>query len=165
MQTGSDELLKLMGRHYDTAFFEEKIACVRRAMEAPGKPLVFFGIDLMVGLPGETPELFEQSKAFIERIHPAFIHVFPYSRRPGTPAASMPGQVDELEKKRRVAVLEELSSRLHAEFIEANRGVRETVLFESACKQGLMEGYTGNYIRISRPYDPGLVNTLVDVTI
>lgn len=165
LQTGSDELLKLMGRHYDTAFFEEKIAAVRRAMEAPGRPLVFFGIDVMVGLPGETPELFEQTRTFIERIRPAFIHVFPYSRRPGTPAAAMPGQTDEQEKKRRVAVLEELCSRLHYEFIEANRGIRETVLFESACKQGLMEGYTGNYIRISRPYDPELVNTLVDVTI
>lgn len=165
LQTGSDELLKLMGRHYDTAFFEEKIAAVRRAMEAPGRPLVFFGIDVMVGLPGETPELFEQTRTFIERIRPAFIHVFPYSRRPGTPAAAMPGQTDEQEKKRRVAVLEELCSRLHSEFIEANRGIRETVLFESACKQGLMEGYTGNYIRISRPYDPELVNTLEDVTI
>ena len=77
----------------------------------------------------------------------------------------MPGQVEETVKKHRVAVLEELCARLHGEFREANRGVRERVLFESTVRDGLMEGYTGNYIRITRPYDPALVNTLVDIVI
>lgn len=163
LQTGSDVQLERMGRHYDTAFFRRKIEYVRERMEGPGKPLVFFGIDVMVGLPGETEELFERTRAFIEEIHPAFIHVFPYSRRPGTPAASMPDQVPEEEKKRRVAVLEGLCARLHSEFVEANRGVAEKVLFESTSRGGKMEGYTGNYIRVERPYDPSLVNTLVDV--
>ena len=165
LQTGSDAQLARMGRHYDTAFFAERIEYIRRAMEGPGKPKVFFGIDVMVGLPGETPELFEETKSFIERIRPAFIHVFPYSRRPGTPAAEMPDQVAEEEKKRRVEELEALCARLHGEFREANRGVAEKVLFESTKRGGMMEGYTGNYIRISRPYDKALVNELVNVII
>ena len=165
LQTGSDTLLAAMGRHYDTAFFAERLEMVRRKMERPGGPKVFFGIDVMVGLPGETDALFKETFRFIDRVHPAFIHVFPYSRRPGTPAAAMPGQVDETVKKHRVAVLEELCARLHAEFREANRGVRERVLFESTDRGGMMEGYTGNYIRIARPYDPAMVGTLTDIVI
>ena len=165
LQTGSDELLERMGRHYDTRFFADKLAYVRKVMEGPGKPLVFFGIDVMVGLPGETDALFRQTVEFLESVRPSFIHVFPYSRRPGTPAAEMDGQVDEAVKKKRVDVLEELSSRLHAEFVEANRGVHERVLFESTDRQGFMEGYTGNYIRIRRPYEAALSGKIVDVTI
>ena len=165
LQTGSDELLGRMGRHYDTAFFARKLDYVRRAMEGPGKPLVFFGIDVMVGLPGETEELFRQTYGFLERVRPSFIHVFPYSRRPGTPAAEMPGQVAESVKKERVEALEGLCARLHDEFVEANRGVHEKVLFESTDREGFMEGYTGNYIRIRRPYDAALSGKIVDVTI
>lgn len=165
LQTGADSQLEAIGRHYDTAFFRGRIDYIRSKMEAPGRPKVFFGIDVMVGLPGESEELFLQTKEFIESVKPAFIHVFPYSKRPGTPAASMPGQVSEEEKKSRVAVLEELCTRLHEEFVEENRGVAEKVLFESACKDGMMEGYTGNYIRVRRPYDKSLVNTIVDITL
>ena len=165
LQTGSDELLARMGRHYDTAFFAERVAAIRRKLERPGGPKVFFGIDVMAGLPGETEELFADTFRFIDELRPAFIHVFPYSRRPGTPAARMPGQVPEAVKKHRVAVLEGLCADLHAAFREANRGVRERVLFESTERGGMMEGYTGNYIRIARPYDPALVNTLVDIVI
>lgn len=165
LQTGSDALLESMGRRYTTAFFADKLEYVRKAMERPGGPLVFFGIDVMVGLPGETEELFAQSVAFLERVRPSFIHVFPYSRRPGTPAADMPGQVAENVKKERVAVLEELSSRLHSEFVQANKGVHERVLFESTDRQGFMEGYTGNYIRVRRPYEEALSGKIVDVTI
>ena len=165
LQTGSDELLLRMGRKYDTTLFAGKLEYIRRRMETPGSPKVFFGIDLMVGLPGETEELFRRSLGFLEGIRPAFIHVFPYSRRPGTPAAAMPGQVPEAEKHRRVAVVEELCARLHAEFIDANRGVREKVLFESTDRDGFMEGYTGNYIRVSRSFDPSLVGQLVEVVL
>ena len=165
LQTGSDTLLSKMGRRYDTAFFREKLDYIRMRMEGPGKPKVFFGIDVMAGLPGETRELFLESVAFIESIRPAFIHVFPYSPRPGTPAAVMDGQVPAPEKARRVALLEELCATLHSEFIEANRGVREQVLFESKEKGGLMGGYTGNYIRITRPYDPALSGRLADIII
>lgn len=165
LQTGSDELLYRMGRKYDTALFAGKLEYIRSRMETPGSPKVFFGIDLMVGLPGETEELFMESCGFLERIRPAFIHVFPYSRRPGTPAASMSGQVPEAEKHRRVAVVEALCARLHTEFLEANHGVREKVLFESTDRNGLMAGYTGNYIRVSRAFDPSLVGRLTEVVL
>lgn len=166
LQTGADVLLQKMGRHYSTEDFAALIDYVRKAFEGPGKPLVFFGIDVMVGIPGETPELFQQTYAFLEqRVRPSFIHVFPYSRRPGTPAASMPGQVSESVKKERVAALEELSSRLHEEFVAANRGVHERALMESTEHNGFMEGYTGNYIRIRRPWDPSLCGKIIDVTI
>lgn len=165
LQTGSDEILKRMGRHYDTNFFAERIAYIRKAMEAPGKPEVFFGIDVMVGLPGETDEHFRRTCEFIGSIRPAFIHVFPYSRRPGTVAAEFPDQVRDEVKTSRVAELEELCARLHADFVERNRGIKEKVLFESTDRKGMMEGYTGNYIRIERPYDPTLVGKLSDVTI
>ena len=165
LQTGSDTLLKAMGRRYDTAFFADRIAYIRSRMEGPGRPKVFFGIDTMVGLPGETEELFRETYDFIAGIRPAFIHVFPYSRRPGTPAAKMPGQIIERVKHERVLALEELCARLHADFVEANRGIRERVLFESKEKDGNMSGYTGNYIRIVRPYDEALVGRLTDIII
>lgn len=165
LQTGSDTLLKAMGRRYDTAFFADRLAYIRSRMEGPGKPKVFFGIDTMVGLPGETDELFRETYDFIAAVRPAFIHVFPYSRRPGTPAATMPGQVSEQVKHERVLALEELCDRLHSEFVEANRGIREKVLFESKEKNGNMSGYTGNYIRIERAYDPELVGKLTDIII
>ena len=134
-------------------------------MEGPGKPKVFFGIDTMVGLPGETEGLFRETYDFSARLRPAFIHVFPYSRRPGTPAAKMPGQLTEAVKHERVLALEELCERLHSEFVEENRGIRERVLFESKEKDGSMSGYTGNYIRITRPYDASLVGRLTDIII
>lgn len=165
LQTGSDIQLKRMGRKYDTAFFADRINYIRSKMEGPGKPKVFFGIDTMVGLPGETEELFMDTYRFIESIRPAFIHIFPYSKRPGTKAALMPDQVPEQIKKERVDRLEELCARLHDKFLEENRGIKETVLFESSEKNGMMGGYTGNYIRIEREYEPELVGKLTEVTI
>ena len=165
LQQGTDELLARMGRKYTTAFFADRIAYIRNKMEGPGKPKVFFGIDVMAGLPGETEELFLQELEFLKQIKPAFIHVFPYSRRPGTPAATMPDQVPEPVKAERVARLEELCKTLHGEFVEANRGIRERVLFESKEKDGSMSGYTGNYIRITRPYDEALVGKLTELII
>jgi threonylcarbamoyladenosine tRNA methylthiotransferase MtaB len=165
LQQGTDVILASMGRKYTTSFFAGRIAYIHSRMEGPGKPKVFFGIDVMAGLPGETEELFRQELAFLEELQPAFIHVFPYSKRPGTPAAVMPGQVPEQVKAERVARLEELSGRLHSGFIEANRGIRERVLWESREKDGTMSGYTGNYIRIYRPWDESLVGKLTEITI
>jgi threonylcarbamoyladenosine tRNA methylthiotransferase MtaB len=165
LQQGTDTILSRMGRKYTTAFFADRIAYIRSRMEGPGKPKVFFGIDVMAGLPGETEELFQQEIEFLKEIRPAFIHVFPYSKRPGTPAATMPDQVPEQVKAERVARLEELCSTLHGEFVESNRGIREKVLFESKEKDGSMSGYTGNYIRITSPYDAALVGKLTEVTI
>jgi threonylcarbamoyladenosine tRNA methylthiotransferase MtaB len=165
LQTGSDELLERMGRRYDTAFFADRIALIRDKMERPGAPKVFFGIDVMVGLPGETDELFAQTCAFIRRVRPAFIHVFPYSRRPGTRAATMKGQLPERIKTERVAQLKALSDSLSEAFLAENRGIAETVLFESREKGGTMSGYTRNYIRITVPYDKDLVGKTAPVII
>ncbi len=173
LQTGSDTLLKRVGRKYTTEFFADRIEYIRSRMDPrPGtpegnlKPFVFFGIDVIAGLPGETEELFGETCSFLEeRIKPAFIHIFPYSRRPGTAAASWKDQVKDSVKTERVARLEELSDRLHADFISRNRGRHSQVLWESDCKNGMMGGFTGNYIRLERPYDPDRVNTIEDIVI
>ena len=166
LQSGSDTLLKKVGRRYDTTLFASRIDYIRQAMERPGEPKVFFGIDVIVGLPGETEDLFLETYHFLkDRIKPAFLHVFPYSKRPGTRAAAMPDQVQDSVKTDRVARLEALSDDLHAAFVAANKGLPERVLWESSVKGGLMFGYTGNYIRVEKPYDPALVNTLENIVI
>ncbi len=166
LQSGCDTILREMGRRYDTAAFARKIQYIRERSEFPGGPKVFFGIDVIVGFPGETDELFMETYNFLKDVvKPAFIHIFPYSRRAGTPAAERKNQVQDSVKTRRVQMLEELCARLHEEFLESNRGVAEKVLFESTDKKGMMEGYTGNYIRISRPYDPGLIGKIADIVI
>ena len=166
LQSGCDTILREMGRRYDTAAFAHKIQYIRERTEVPGGPKVFFGIDVIVGFPGETDELFMETYTFLrDVVRPAFIHIFPYSRRAGTPAAERKDQVQDCKKTLRVQMLEELSAQLHAEFLESNKGVAEQVLFESTDRKGMMEGYTGNYIRISRPFDPALIGKIVDVTI
>ena len=173
LQTGSDTLLKRVGRKYTTEFFADRIEYIRSRMDPrPGtpegnlKPFVFFGIDVIAGLPGETEELFGETCSFLEeRIKPAFIHIFPYSRRPGTAAASWKDQVRDSVKTERVARLEELCDKLHADFISRNRGRHSQVLWESDCKNGMMGGFTGNYIRLERPFDPDRVNTIEDIVI
>jgi threonylcarbamoyladenosine tRNA methylthiotransferase MtaB len=158
LQSGSDTLLKRVGRRYDTTLFASRIDYIRKAFETSK---VFFGIDVIVGLPGETEELFQETYDFLKnRIRPAFIHVFPYSRRPGTRAAEWKDQVRDSVKTERVARLEALCEELHSSFIAANKGFKETVLWESSVKNGLMGGYTGNYIRVEKPADPAKFNTL-----
>ncbi|MGN1215831.1 MAG: tRNA (N(6)-L-threonylcarbamoyladenosine(37)-C(2))-methylthiotransferase MtaB [Candidatus Cryptobacteroides sp.] len=162
LQTGSDTLLARVGRKYTTDFFAERIDCIRSVLGE----YVFFGIDVIAGLPGETPELFEQTYSFLkERVRPAYIHVFPYSKRPGTVAALWKDQVKDSVKTERVALLESLCSELHEDFIGKNRGRHERVLWESDEKNGMMGGYTGNYIRIEKPYDASSVGMIEDIII
>ena len=170
LQSGSDAILKRVGRRYTTEFFADRIDYIRSVMdprqEDTTKPFVFFGIDVIAGLPGETDELFEETYSFLkDRVKPAFIHVFPYSRRPGTVAAGWKDQVRDSLKTERVARLETLCGELHSEFVAKNRGRHSQVLWESDVKDGMMGGYTGNYIRVERPYDPALVNMIEDITI
>lgn len=173
LQTGSDALLKRVGRKYSTDFFADRINYIRSKMdplqdipEGNLKPFVFFGIDVIAGLPGETEEMFEETYNFLGNIiKPAFIHVFPYSRRPGTVAATWKDQVKDSMKTERVARLERLCSELHSDFVEKNRGRHSQVLWESDVKDGRMGGFTGNYIRLERPYDPSRVNTIEDIII
>ena len=166
LQSGSDTILSQMGRRYDTAAFASKIAYIRKALEGPGRLPVFIGIDVIVGFPGETDELFMETYNFLKDVvKPSFIHIFPYSRRAGTPAAERRDQVQDSIKTRRVQALEELSGKLHSEFIAANKGLKSKVLFESTDRNGMMSGYTENYIRIERPFDPSAINRIREVEI
>lgn len=166
LQSGCDTILKEMGRRYDTRSFSRKIEYIREKTEVAGGPKVFFGIDVIVGFPGETDVLFMETYNFLKDVvKPAFIHIFPYSRRAGTPAAERKDQVQDSVKTARVQMLEELSAKLHKEFIESNKGVKEKVLFESTDKNGMMEGYTGNYIRVSREYDPELIGKIIEIVL
>lgn len=175
LQSGSDTILKDVGRKYTTEFFANKIDYIREKMNPkPGelnadgskKPDVFFGIDVIAGLPGETDELFLETYNFLrDRVKPAFIHIFPYSRRAGTRSAARKDQVQDCVKTKRVAMLEELCKTLNEEFIVSQKGVREQVLFEEDNNDGVMSGYTGNYIKVDRPWDPTLAGKIVEVTL
>ncbi len=175
LQSGSDTILKDVGRKYTTAFFAEKIDKIRERMNPkPGetypdgslKPSVFFGIDVIAGLPGETDELFMETYNFLrDRIRPSFIHIFPYSRRAGTRSAVRKDQVQDCVKTKRVAMLEELCKSLNEDFISSQKGVRERVLFEDSNNNGIIGGYTGNYIRVERKWDENLAGKIVEVTL
>ena len=167
IQSGCDRTLKAMHRRYTARQFEEKIALIRDILEKPEERYtrVFFGIDVIVGFPGETEADFEETYRLLERVRPAFLHIFPYSRRAGTPAAERPDQVQESVKTARVQRLEALSDRLHADFTAANAGRRAKVLFESTMKGGKMFGYTDNYLRVERPYDKNLIGKIVEIKI
>ena len=124
IQSGSDKILGLMRRRYTTAKFAERIAAVRKAM-----PDAFIGIDVIVGFPGETEEDFRATYDFLAGIEPAFLHIFPFSERAGTPAVTMPGKVQSSVATRRVADLEELCARLHGDFCRQAVGTEADVLF------------------------------------
>ena len=159
LQSGCDRILALMRRRYNTARFADRIAAVRAQI-----PDVFFGVDVIVGFPGETDEDFEQTYRFLEQeVHPAFLHVFPYSVRPNTPAAVMPNQVQSSVATQRVERLSALSARLYREFAMAHLGQEAKVLWESTRHGGKMFGFTENYLKVSVPFDRELINTITRV--
>lgn len=161
LQCGSDKILAAMRRRYNTTMFAQKIEMIRRIMGD-----VFFGIDVIVGFPGEGEEEFRECYNFLKDIiKPAFIHVFPYSRRANTPAAQMPNQVQESIKSSRVEALSQLCEELHKEYEQRYKGTKQQVLFESTQKGGMMYGYTGNYIKIERPYDKSKIGKIVEEVI
>lgn len=158
IQSGSDKILGLMRRRYTTAKFAERIAAVRKAM-----PDAFIGIDVIVGFPGETEEDFRATYDFLAGIEPAFLHIFPFSERAGTPAVTMPGKVQSSVATQRVADLEELCARLHGGFCRQAVGTEADVLFESTMRGGWMFGFTGNYRRVKAPYDRTKINRICRV--
>jgi threonylcarbamoyladenosine tRNA methylthiotransferase MtaB len=160
LQSGCDRILALMRRRYTTEKFAERLVKVREKM-----PDAFIGVDVIVGFPGETDEDFEQTHAFLERVRPAFLHVFPYSVRPGTPAATMPAQVPPPVAAERVKRLTELSDRLHREFCARFEGRPVRVLWESTERDGTMSGFTENYVRVHAPWDAAKVGTVEDVVL
>ncbi len=158
IQSGSDRILGLMRRRYTTAKFADRIAAVRGAM-----PDAFIGIDVIVGFPGETDEEFQKTYDFLSQIRPAFLHIFPFSERAGTPAVDFEGKVQSSVATRRVAILEELCRSLHYDFCAEGVGGQADVLFESTMRGGRMSGYTDNYVRVSVPYRRELINKICRV--
>lgn len=155
IQSGCDRVLHEMRRRYNTAMFEARIEAVRKAM-----PNAFIGIDVIAGFPGETDEEAEQTYRFLERLEPAFLHVFPFSARANTPAAAMKNKVQDSVKTARAARLEELCESLHRKFYEKYIGSEASVLWESSPKAGWMVGFTENYIKVRTPFDRSKINTI-----
>ena len=159
LQSGSDEVLKLMHRHYDTTLYARKIDKIRTVI-----PDAFVGVDLIVGARGETGELFEQSYRFVESLDVSRLHVFPYSERPGTVALRIEHVVDKHEKDERVARMLRLSDVKLRRFTSRFIGTRRPVLMEHSVKDGkTMHGFTDNYLRVEVPCDDSLANKIVDV--
>lgn len=161
LQSGSDEVLRLMHRRYDKALFAHKIQLIKEKM-----PNAFIGVDVMVGCRGEKPELFDECYRFLDALDVTQLHVFPYSERPGTAALRIPYTVDEQEKKRRSKLLLDMSDRkLHA-FYEAHIGHDTEVLLEKATRGKAMHGFTPDYVRVELPArlaDESLDNMIVKV--
>ena len=143
LQSGSDEVLELMHRRYDTALFAHKIKLIKEKM-----PDAFIGVDVMVGSRGERPEYFEDCYNFLDSLPVTQLHVFPYSERPGTAALSIPYVVDDREKKHRAHKLLKLSDEKTRAFYAEHIGQEADVLFEKAARGKAMHGFTDNYIRV-----------------
>ena len=158
LQSGSTRILGLMRRRYTAEKYRERIAKIRELM-----PDSFLGVDVIVGFPGEGEEEFMESYRLLEEVGASFLHIFPFSERPGTPAVTMPGKVQSRISTERVSRLEELSSRLHRAFAERFIGTERDVLFESTNHDGVMYGYTDNYLRVVVPYDARVINQICKV--
>ncbi|MBR6489106.1 MAG: tRNA (N(6)-L-threonylcarbamoyladenosine(37)-C(2))-methylthiotransferase MtaB [Muribaculaceae bacterium] len=159
LQSGNDEVLQLMRRHYTRDLFARKVERIHSAI-----PHCFIGVDVMVGTRGETPERFEDSLQFITSLGVQHLHVFPYSERPGTLALRIPYIVPKEVREERVARMMELSERQQQEFIERQLGTERPVLFEQPpAGSKVMHGFTDNYIRVTVPYREELVNTVTPV--
>ena len=143
LQSGSDEVLELMHRRYDTALFARKIKLIKEKM-----PDAFIGVDVMVGSRGERPEYFEDCYNFLDSLPVTQLHVFPYSERPGTAVLSIPYVVDDREKKHRAHKLLKLSDEKTRAFYAEHIGQEADVLFEKAARGKAMHGFTDNYIRV-----------------
>lgn len=146
LQSGSDEVLRLMHRHYDSHLFAEKILRIKELM-----PQAFIGVDVMVGCRGETMECFNETYELLKQLPVSQLHVFPYSERPGTAALRIPYVVDEKEKKRRAHELISLSDEKTENFYASHIGQHAEVLFEKARRGKAMHGFTRNYIRVELP--------------
>lgn len=160
LQSGADEMLRLMRRRYDTALYADKVATIRRLM-----PGAFIGADVIVGVNGETDALFEQTRSFVEGLDVAQLHVFTYSERPGTRALAVKPVVDVGERHRRNAVLHQLSEQKRTRFYRGHAGREARVLVEASVRDGLHVGFSENYIRVEVAAVDAEVNTVVPVVL
>lgn len=158
LQCGSDEVLRLMRRHYDTALFRQKIERIRQAI-----PDAFIGVDLIAGARGETADEFEKSYAFVASLPISRLHVFPYSERPDTKALEIPYVVSQEEKHRRVAAMMALSDAKLADFTRRFIGTRRKVLLEHSGEGQPLGGFTDNYLRVTVNAPARMDNNIVEV--
>lgn len=158
LQSGSDSILQSMNRKYDTDLYEKTINLIRQYY-----PNAAITTDIIVGFPGETDEDFEQTLSFVDKIQFSKIHVFKYSNRKGTVASKMKNQVSGVVKKERSKILIEKSKYYTDKFLDNMLNQPIKVLFESKNDDGYIKGYTTNYIRVKREYNPNLSNKIIDV--
>ncbi|MBT8393741.1 MAG: radical SAM protein, partial [Bacteroidia bacterium] len=160
LQSGSNELLKLMKRRYSRELYVDRVNKIKQVM-----PHACIGIDVIVGFPGETDELFLETYNFLNELDVSYLHVFTYSERDNTEAAEMIDVVPKNIRSKRSKMLRGLSVKKRRAFYESQLGATRTVLFEGENKEGYINGFTENYVKVKAPWNPELVNTLHDVTL
>lgn len=160
LQSGSNEVLRLMKRHYNRELFQERIERIKSLM-----PQAFIGVDVMVGVRGETQEYFEDAYRFIDSLPVSQLHVFTYSERDNTKMLEITPIVPQRERKRRSDVLHKLSEQKLRQFYEEHKGEKATVLWEGKREGDMMSGFTENYIRVQTPYDKQKVNCFEEIRI
>ena len=160
LQSGSDQILKKMRRRYKTDLYESRVELIRKLM-----PNASIGVDVIVGFPGETDEMFLETYNFIEKLDVTYLHVFSYSERENTKAIELNGVVPKKTRNKRSKLLRLLSASKKTSFYKNNIGNDYNVLFESENKNGLIEGYTENYIRVRKDWNKNLVGQIRKVRI
>ena len=160
LQSGSDELLKKMKRRYLTNLYTNRVSKIKETM-----PNACIGVDVIVGFPGETDEIFLETYNFLNELDISYLHVFSYSERPNTAAVDFEGVVTKKTRAKRSKMLRGLSAKMRRAFYESQLGNTLTVLFESENKEGYINGFTENYVKVKSPWNPELVNTLHEVTL
>lgn len=160
LQSGSNTLLKLMRRRYQSELYIDRVNQIKKLM-----PDACIGVDVIVGFPGETDELFLETYHFLNELPISYLHVFTYSERDNTLAAEMPDVVPLKVRKKRSKMLRGLSAKKRRAFYESQIGKTKTVLFEGENKEGYIHGFTENYVKVKYPWNPYLVNTLHEVSL
>ena len=155
LQSGSNTLLKLMKRRYMRQVYTDRVAIIKEKM-----PNACIGVDVIVGFPGETEDLFLETYNYLNEMDISYLHVFTYSERPNTEAEAMPGIVPNNIRKKRSKMLRGLSVKKRRAFYESQLNIEHTVLFESENKEGYIHGFTENYVKVKTPWNPNLVNTI-----
>ena len=160
LQSGSDELLKKMKRRYLKNTYTNRVSRIKDAM-----PNACIGVDVIVGFPGETDALFLETYNYLNDLEISYLHVFTYSERPNTAAVELDGVIPKKVRAKRSKMLRGLSAKKRRAFYESQLGNTLTVLFESENKEGYIHGFTENYVKVKTPWNPGLVNTLHEITL
>lgn len=158
LQSGSNDILKLMRRRYLKELYVNRISKIKEMM-----PHACIGVDVIVGFPGETDEFFLETYNFLNELDISYLHVFTYSERDNTVAANLDGVVPKNIRTKRSKMLRGLSAKKRRAFYESQIGSERTVLFESENKEGYIHGFTENYVKVKSPWNPNLVNTLHQV--